>query len=103
VKAKSLMKLKQEQVLCSKLYNFVIHDNSNNTPISYGSNYHSLMLSGRQQQQQSFNDSYTAVILEEAEKIYNKFITKLTNWSIAATATIKESSLPLPTNNNNRN
>jgi hypothetical protein len=55
----------------SKLYNFVIHDNSNNTPISYGSNYHSLMLSGRQQQQQqsSFNDSYTALILEEAEKL----------------------------------
>ena len=58
----------------SKLYNFVIHDNSNNTPIIYGSNYHSLMLSGRQQQQQqqqqqSFNDSYTALILEEAEKL----------------------------------
>ena len=91
----------------SKLYNFVIHDNSNNTPISYGSNYNSLMLSERQQQQQqqqqSFNDSYTAVILEESEKLYNKFITKLTNWSIAATTTIKESSLPLPTNNNNRN
>jgi hypothetical protein len=51
----------------SKLYNFVIHDNSNNTNIIYGSNYHSLMLSGRQQQQQqqqSFNDSYTALILE---------------------------------------
>jgi hypothetical protein len=55
----------------SELYNFVIHDNSNNAPISYGSNYPSLMLSGRQQQQQSFNDNYTALILEEAEKIYN--------------------------------
>ena len=88
----------------SKLYNFVIHDNSNNTNIIYGSNYHSLMLSGRQQQQQqTFNDSYTALILEEAEKLYNKLTTELTNWSISATATIKESSLPLPTNNNNRN
>jgi hypothetical protein len=34
-----------------ELYNFVILDNSNNTTISYGSNYPSLMLSGRQQQQ----------------------------------------------------
>jgi alkylated DNA nucleotide flippase Atl1 len=34
------------------LYNFIIRDNSNNTTISYGSNYHSLMLSGQQQQQQ---------------------------------------------------
>jgi hypothetical protein len=48
----------------SELYNFVIHDNSNNTNIIYGSNYHSLMLSERQQQQQSFDDSYTALILE---------------------------------------
>jgi hypothetical protein len=48
----------------SQLYNFVIYDNSNNTNIIYGSNYHSLMLSERQQQQQSFNDSYTALILE---------------------------------------
>jgi hypothetical protein len=69
-----------------ELYNFVIHDNSNNTPISYGSNYYpSLMLSGRQhQQQQSFNDSYTALILEESEKIYNKLATELTNRVMAA-------------------
>ena len=91
----------------SKLYNFVIHDNSNNTNIIYGSNYHSLMLSGRQQQQQqqqqSFNDSYTALILEGCKQLYNKLTTELSNWSIAATATIRESSLPLPTNNNNRN
>ena len=86
-----------------ELYNFVIHDNSNNTTISYGSNYPSLMLSGQQQQQQSFNDSYTALILEEAEKLYNELTTELTNRSIAATATIRESSLPLPTHNNNRN
>ena len=35
----------------SKIYNFVLYDNSNNT-ISYGPNYTPLMLSGRQQQQQ---------------------------------------------------
>src|SRR5215204_7701100 len=71
-----------------ELYNFVIHDNSNNTPISYGSNYPSLMLSGRQQhqQEQSFNDSYTALILEEAEKLYNKLTTELTNSVMAAIA-----------------
>jgi hypothetical protein len=34
------------------------------------------MLSG---QQQSFNDSYTALILEEAEKFYNKLTIKLAN------------------------
>jgi hypothetical protein len=37
------------------------------------------MMSGRQQQQQSFNDSYTVLILEEAEKLYNKLTTQLTN------------------------
>jgi DNA-binding transcriptional MerR regulator len=39
-----------------ELCNFVIHDNSNNTSVNYGSNYLSLM-SG-EQQQQSFNDSF---------------------------------------------
>jgi hypothetical protein len=64
-----------------ELCNFIMYDNSNNTAISYGSDYHypSLMLSSRQQQQQAFNDSYTALILEEAEKIYNKLTTELTN------------------------
>jgi hypothetical protein len=70
------------------LCNFVIHDNANNIPISYRSNYPSLM-SGEQQQQQSFNDSYTVLILEEAEKIYNKLTTELTNKVIAAAAAIK--------------
>jgi hypothetical protein len=61
------------------------------------------MLPG-QQQQQSFNDSYTALILEEAEKLYNKLTAELTNKVIAAAAApIRESSLPLPTHNNNRN
>jgi hypothetical protein len=61
----------------------------NNTAISYGSNYLSLMSPG-QQQQQPFgyisNDSYTALILEEAEKLYNKLITKLTNTVLEAAA-----------------
>jgi hypothetical protein len=86
-----------------ELYNFVMHGNPNNTTISYGSNYPSLMLSSRQHQQQSFNDNYTALILEEAEKLYNKLITEFTNGVITATATIRESSLSLPTHNNNRN
>ena len=70
----------------SELCNFIIYDNpNNNTAISYGSNYPSLMLSGQQQhQQQSFNDIYTALILEEAEKLYNKLITELTNKAMAA-------------------
>jgi hypothetical protein len=62
-----------------ELYNFISYSISNNTTISYGSNYPSLMMSGRQQQQQSFNDSYTVLILEEAEKLYNKLTTQLTN------------------------
>ncbi len=73
----------------SGLYNFVIHHNSNNTTISYGPNYPSLMLQTQQQQQQqqqSFNDSYTALILEEAEKLYSKLTTELTNMVMAAAA-----------------
>jgi hypothetical protein len=86
-----------------ELYNFVIHDNSNNTPISYGSNYPSSMLLGRQeQQQQSFNDSYTVLILEEGEKLYNKLTTKLTNMVMTTTTAdaiaIRASSLPTANN-----
>jgi hypothetical protein len=73
-----------------ELYNFVIHDNSYYTTISYGSNYLSLV---SKQQQQSFNDSYTALILEEAEKLYNQITTELTNEVIAAAPSIKASSL----------
>jgi hypothetical protein len=52
-----------------ELCNFMMDYNSNNTAaISYGSNYPSLMPE-KQQQQRSFNDSYTALILEEAEKL----------------------------------
>jgi hypothetical protein len=71
-----------------ELYNFVIYYNSNNTSISYGPNYPSLMLSRRQKHQQSFNDSYTALIVEEAEKLYSELTTKLTNSVIAAAAAI---------------
>jgi hypothetical protein len=59
------------------------------------------MLSGQQQQQQSFNDSYTALIIEEAEKLYNELITKLTDSTIAAAVAIR-ASLPLSGNNNNQ-
>jgi hypothetical protein len=86
-----------------ELYNFVIHDNSNNTPISYGSNYPSSMLSGRQEQQQrSFNNTYTSLILEESEKLYNKLTTELTNWIMAAAAdaTAIRASSSLPSINN---
>ena len=76
----------------SQLYNFVIHGNSNNDTISYGSNHTLLMLS--EQQQQSFNDGYNALILEEAEKLYNGLKTELTNSAIAAAASIMTSSLP---------
>ena len=58
------------------------------------------MLSGQQQQQQSFNDSYTALILEEAEKVYIKLTTEFTNKVMAAAADIRASSLPVPGNNN---
>ena len=85
----------------SGLYNFVIYDNSNNTTISYISNYSSLV---SEQRQQSFNDSYTALILEEAEKLYNKLTTELTNRIMAAAADAKAiRASSLPTANNNRN
>ena len=67
-----------------ELYNFVLNDISNNNDTdttSYGSNYLSLMLP-EQQQQKSFsclNNTYTTLILEEAEKLYNKLTTELTN------------------------
>ena len=37
-------------------------------------------MSGRQQQhQQSFNERYTTLILEDAEKLFNELTTKLIN------------------------
>jgi hypothetical protein len=73
-----------------ELGNFVLYNTSVVTASSttYGSNYTSLMLSGRQdQQQQSFNDTYIALILEEAEKLYNQIITELTNRVMVAAGT----------------
>ncbi len=59
-----------------------------------------MLLGRQQQQQQSFNDSYTALILEEAEKLYIKLTTEFTNKVIAAAADIRASSLPVTGNNN---
>jgi hypothetical protein len=59
------------------------------------------MLPGQQQQLQSFNDSYTALIIEEAEKLYNKLRTEMTNRIMAAAAdatAIRASSLPTANN-----
>jgi hypothetical protein len=88
-----------------ELYNFISYSTSVEiaATTTYGSNYPSLMSSGRKhQQQQSFNDIYTTLILEEAEKLYNKLTTELTNGVIAGTAAaIRASSLP--SYNNNRN
>jgi hypothetical protein len=88
-----------------ELCNFALYNISNSTATTYGSNYLSLMLLGRQQQhqQQSFNDIYTALILEEAEKLYNKLMTELTNSFITAAAAAMRtmSSLPLPLSSSN--
>jgi hypothetical protein len=71
-----------------ELYNFISYSTSAETTYAtYGSNYPPLMLSGRQQQQQqSFNDTYTALILEESEKLYNQLITEFTNRVMVAAA-----------------
>ena len=71
-----------------ELCNFVSSVETTSTT-SCGPNYPSLMSSGRQQHQQSFNDTYTALILEEAEKLYNELTIELTNGSIAAAAAIR--------------
>jgi hypothetical protein len=77
-----------------ELYNFIMYYNSNNTAPSFMSGVQ------LQHQQQSFNDSYTALIIEEAEKLYNNLITQFTNGVITASATIRESPLSLPSYNN---
>jgi hypothetical protein len=84
-----------------ELYNFVLYS----TPVvttsnTYGSNYLSLKSGRQHQQQQLFNDSYTTLILEEAEKLYNKLTTELTNRVMVASAAIRISSLPQLDNNN---
>jgi hypothetical protein len=90
-----------------ELCNFVLNGISNNSDTdttSYGSNCLSLMLSGRQphQQQQSFNDTYIALILEESERLYNKLTIQLTNRTIAAAAAMSASSLPSLGNDNQK-
>jgi hypothetical protein len=61
-----------------------------------------------QKQQESFNDTYTALILEEIEKLYNTLTTELTNriMAVAADATAfrasSSSSLPSLGNNNSQ-
>jgi hypothetical protein len=79
-----------------ELYNFISYSTSveTATTTTYGSNCVSSMLSGQQQHQQSFNDSYIALTLEEAEKLYNMLTTELTNRALAAAASIMTSSLP---------
>jgi hypothetical protein len=50
-----------------RLYNFISYGTSvETTSTTYGSNYLSLISERQQHQQQSFNDSYTALILEES-------------------------------------
>jgi hypothetical protein len=87
--------------------NSVLYNISNNTTAaSYGSNYLLLMLSERKQQQQPFayisDNSYIALIVEEAEKLYNQLTTELTNRIIAAAASIRALSLPSPSANTNK-
>jgi hypothetical protein len=76
---------------------------NNNTIAVYGPNYLSLMPSGEQQLQpfSYINDDIcTALILEEAEKLYNELITKLTNSVIAAKAVaVRASPLSLSPSN----
>ena len=80
-----------------ELCNFISYSTSvENTAITtYGSNYLSLMLP-EQQQQKSFsclNNTYTTLIIEEAEKLYNKLTTELTKRVITAAAAMTASSL----------
>jgi hypothetical protein len=78
-----------------ELCNFVLSDISNNNDAdraSYRSEYLSLMSPRQQQPQQGQSFSYlnddicTAVILEEAEKLYNQLTTEFTNRVITASA-----------------
>ena len=72
-----------------RLYNFISYGTSvETTSTTYGSNYLSLISEWQQHQQQSFNDNYTALILEEAEKLYNKLKPEFTNRVMAAAASL---------------
>jgi hypothetical protein len=81
----------------TELCNFVLNDISNNIT-SHGSNS---LLTTRQQQPFTYvsdDDICVAVILEEAERLYNELITKLTN-SVISAATAMRTLLPPPGNN----
>jgi hypothetical protein len=84
-----------------------LDDTSNNNDTTlYRSNHLSLTLPGQKQQPFGYvrDDPYTAVLLEESEKLYEKLTTRLTNEAMAAAAAaIKESSLSLPITNNRKN
>jgi hypothetical protein len=86
-----------------ELYNFITYTTTAETTSTYGSNYVSLMSGLQQHQQQSFNDTYTALILEEAEMLYNTLITKLNNEVIAVSAAaIRKLSLSTPLSDNDK-
>jgi hypothetical protein len=68
------------------LCNFMIYYNSNNVAPLF-------MSEGQQRQEQSFNNRYTALILEETEKLCNKLITEFTNRGMAAAGASMASSL----------
>jgi predicted nucleic acid-binding protein/transposase len=88
----------------SELYNFVLYSTAVETTsaTAYGSNYLSLMSEQQQHQQQSFNDSYTTLIVEEAEKLYNMLMTEFTNRVIATAAAMRASLLASPADNNDQ-
>jgi hypothetical protein len=64
----------------------MIYYNSNNVAPLF-------MSEGQQRQEQSFNNRYTALILEETEKLCNKLITEFTNRGMAAAGASMASSL----------
>jgi 3-dehydroquinate dehydratase len=81
----------------SELCNFILSDISNNNDAdraSYRSNYLSLMLPGQKQQSFGYISDYifAALILEEAEKLYNELTTKLTNEVMTAAVAVRASS-----------
>ena len=87
-----------------ELCNFLLNDISNNNHTTpYGSNCLLLMLPGEQQSSIYISDDIcTAVIIEEAEKLYNKLTTKLTDDVMAAAADIRPLSLPSTPRVNNK-
>ena len=86
--------LRRNPELCNIVLHYISDNNTNKT--SYGAN-HLSFISEQQEQQQSFNDTYSALILEGAEEIYNELTIKLTNDIIASAAAIRASSLPVTT------